>query len=202
MGRPRQTATAEGDLKTPPTGGRAEQTSNTARGTLERRRTCGSTLRTPVSAEIAVPLRCGDASKPVGPSDPRRPARPRTFSSAPRPNDSDAKRIARTMEAGLRTAAHTLLRHDYVSRRCSGQQPAALCHCHKNRHKQVPCCIARAKSRLARMQRLRYHSSAIIDEDRKANRDDKKLMAGRHRKLMNMSAGGGQVGRESEKKCR
>jgi hypothetical protein len=52
------------------------------------------------------------------------------------------------------------------------------------------------------MQRLRYHSSAIIDEDRKANRDDKKLMAGRHRKLMNMSAGGGQVGRESEKKCR
>jgi hypothetical protein len=38
-----------------------------------------STLRTPVSAEIAVPLRCGDASRPVGPSDPRRPARPRTF---------------------------------------------------------------------------------------------------------------------------
>ena len=68
VGRPRQTATAEGVLKTPPTGGRAEQTSNTARGTLERRRTCGSTLRTPVSAEIAVPLRCGDASKPVGPS--------------------------------------------------------------------------------------------------------------------------------------
>ena len=46
------------------------------------------------------------------------------------------------------------------------------------------------------MERLRYHSSAIIDEDRKANRGDKKLMAGRHRKLMNMSAGGGQVGRE------
>jgi hypothetical protein len=58
-----------------PCGGKPQ---NTARGTLERRRTCGSTLRTPVSAEIAVPLRCGDASRPVGPSDPRRPARPRT----------------------------------------------------------------------------------------------------------------------------
>ena len=50
------------------------------------------------------------------------------------------------------------------------------------------------KSRLARMERLRYHSSAIIDEDRKANRGDKKLMAGRHRKLMNMSAGGDRWG--------
>jgi hypothetical protein len=36
---------------------------------------------------------------------------------------------------------------------------------------------------------------------KKANRGDKKLMAGRHRNLMEMSAGGGQVGRESEKKC-
>ena len=38
---PVRSATARGDLKTQPTGGRAEQTSNTARGTLERRRTCG-----------------------------------------------------------------------------------------------------------------------------------------------------------------
>lgn len=59
----------------------------------------------------------------------------------------------------------------------------------------------RTKSRLARMGRLSYHSSAIIDEDQKANRGDKKLMAGPHRNLMEMSAGGGQVGRESEKKC-
>jgi hypothetical protein len=35
----------------------------------------------------------------------------------------------------------------------------------------------------------------------KANRGDKKLMAGRHRNVMKKSAGGGQVGRESEKKC-
>ena len=41
--------------------------------------------RTAASAEIAVPLRCRETSKPVGPSDPRRPARPRTFSSAHRP---------------------------------------------------------------------------------------------------------------------
>jgi len=55
--------------------------------------------------------------------------------------------------------------------------------------------------RLARVVALSYHCGAIMDGDQKANRGDKKLMAGRHRKLMNMSAGGGQVGRESEKKC-
>ncbi len=65
---------------------------------------------------------------------------------------------------------------------------------------QVSCCIARHQVSAARMERLSYHSSAIIDEDQKANRGDKKLMAvdiapGE------MSAGGGQVGRESEKKC-
>ena len=37
---------------------------------------------------------------------------------------------------------------------------------------------------------------AIIDGDRKANRGDRKPMAGRHRNLVEMSAGGGQVGRE------
>jgi hypothetical protein len=41
VGRPRSTPEAEGVLKTQPTGGRAEQASNTARGTSERRRTCG-----------------------------------------------------------------------------------------------------------------------------------------------------------------
>jgi hypothetical protein len=107
------------------------------------------------------------------------------------------------MEAGLRTAAHTLLRLTITSHGAalvsSLQHYATVTKTGTNRCHAASRCT---KSRLARMERLRYHSSAIIDEDRKANRDDKKLMAGRHRKLMNMSAGGGQVGRESEKKCR
>ena len=111
VGRPRQTATAEGDLKTPPTGGRAEQASNTARGTLERRRTCGST-KTGRRPRPRSPFRFGAATH-RGPWVRRTPGVPRAlglFSRAHRPNDSDAKRIARTMEVGLRTAAHTLLR--------------------------------------------------------------------------------------------
>ena len=67
---------------------------NTARGTLERRRTCGlKDNRTAASAETAVPLRCRERLEPVGPLDPRRPARPRTF---PR------RRIGRTTRANAR----------------------------------------------------------------------------------------------------
>jgi hypothetical protein len=50
--------------------------------------------------------------------------------------------------------------------------------------------------RLARVVALSYHCGAIMDGDQKANRGDKKLMAGRHRNLKNMSAGGRQVGRD------
>ena len=46
VGRPRHTAIAEGVLKTQPTGGHAEQASNAARGTPEKRRTCGTDIRT------------------------------------------------------------------------------------------------------------------------------------------------------------
>ena len=47
-------------------------------------------------------------------------------------------------------------------------QAAAICRCHKNRHEQVPCCVAPPICRLARLVALRYHSSAIIDEDQKS----------------------------------
>jgi hypothetical protein len=78
-------------LKGQSTGGHTEQASNTARGTSERRRTCGSTTtRTAASAEIAVLLRCREMPRPVGPFDSRRPARPRTFPGAHRPNDPGA----------------------------------------------------------------------------------------------------------------
>jgi hypothetical protein len=50
--------------------------------------------------------------------------------------------------------------------------------------------------RLARVVTLSYHSAAIMDGDQKGQSGDKKLMAGRHRNLKTLSAGGGQVGRE------
>ena len=60
--------------------------------------------RTPVSAEIGVPLRCGDVSELRGSVGPRGvPRALGLFSKAPRPNHSDAKRIARAMEACLKT---------------------------------------------------------------------------------------------------
>jgi len=40
--------------------------------------------------------------------------------------------------------------------------------------------------RLARVVALSYHCGAIMDGDQKANRGDKKLMAGRHRNLKNI----------------
>jgi len=40
--------------------------------------------------------------------------------------------------------------------------------------------------RLAPLVALSYHSGAIMDGDQKANRGDKKLMAGRHRNLKNI----------------
>ena len=49
--------------------------------------------------------------------------------------------------------------------------------------------------RLARMVTLSYHSGAIMDGDQKANRGDKKLMAGRHRNLKNIVCRG-QTGGE------
>ena len=53
---------------------------NTARGTLERRRTCGTERQQDGGpAGFAVPLRCREMPRPVGPSDSRRPARPRTY---------------------------------------------------------------------------------------------------------------------------
>ena len=71
---------SQGNLKGSPTGGFAEQASNTARGTLERKRTCGTQkYRTAARPGLAVPLRCREMPKPVGLLDPRRPARPRTY---------------------------------------------------------------------------------------------------------------------------
>jgi hypothetical protein len=76
---PVTSATARGVLKTPPTGGLAEQASNTARGTSARRRTCGLQDRwTALLSGIAVPLRRRERPEPAGPTGPRRPARPRT----------------------------------------------------------------------------------------------------------------------------
>ena len=61
---------ARGVLKSQTTGGPTEQASNTARGTLEERRTCGTEIRTP---------RCGDASRSRGSS--RTPASRATLTS-------------------------------------------------------------------------------------------------------------------------
>ena len=63
-----------GGEQSQPTGGRAEQASNTARGTLERRRTCG--LNTPDRPGAA--RHRGSA----GPPDPQRSALPRTLPAA------------------------------------------------------------------------------------------------------------------------
>jgi len=49
--------------------------------------------------------------------------------------------------------------------------------------------------RLARLVTLSYHSGVIMVEDQKANRGDKKLMAGRHRNLKNIVCRG-QTGGE------
>ena len=77
--------------KTPPTGGVPSKPQTPRAG---RWREGGLAAlpqyRTAISAETAVPLRLRESSEPVGPSDPRRPARHRTFSGAHRPNDSDA----------------------------------------------------------------------------------------------------------------
>jgi len=109
------------------TGGRAEQASNTARGTLERKRTCGfCNIRTAASAEIAAPPRHREMLGPVGPFDPRRPAPPRTcFERA------SAKSLGRNRAARTRTAArpnvvaksNTLLQNEYC---CCPQQNAAV----------------------------------------------------------------------------
>ncbi len=79
-------------VETSATGGRAEESlKHRARDAGEKADLRHYQYRTAASAEIAVPPRCGDMPRPVGPSDPRRPARPRTlFPQAHRPNGSDA----------------------------------------------------------------------------------------------------------------
>ena len=86
-----------GDAVTPRQAARCRRGSQRWLANSDHRGTCGANLkhcardagekadlrfpsiRTAVSAEIAVLLRCGDMPKPVGPLDPRRPAPPRTF---------------------------------------------------------------------------------------------------------------------------
>src|SRR6185437_6803684 len=90
------------DRKPQTTGGAAEQTSNTARGTLERRRTCGSPpYRDTGPGRGRCLLRYREISEPVGPSDPRRPAPPRTYRGGFGRNNPDANRAAGTAEACL-----------------------------------------------------------------------------------------------------
>jgi hypothetical protein len=98
--------------------GRPRQARNSGRGSENsaHRGSCGASLkrrardvgektdlrfqhyRTAASVETAVLLRCREASKPVGRSDPWRPARPRTCSRAHRPKQLGPKQAARAME--------------------------------------------------------------------------------------------------------
>ena len=66
------------------TGGHAEESlKHRARDAGEKADLRFYQYRTAISAEIAVLLRCREMPEPVGPPDPRRPARPRTpFESA------------------------------------------------------------------------------------------------------------------------
>jgi hypothetical protein len=77
-------------LKRWTTGGRAEQASNTVRGTLERRRTCG----------LSIPERLGAATHrgPWVHRSPGVPRAPRTFRDAQRLEQLGCKRIARIKE--------------------------------------------------------------------------------------------------------
>jgi hypothetical protein len=108
VGRPRST----------PQGGRGPENS-------AHRGSCGASLKTPRAgrrrktdlrfqdkdggpAGFAVPLRCREMPKPVGPSDPRRSARPRTFLEAHRPKASGecAPRERWSTSSSFRGARH------------------------------------------------------------------------------------------------
>jgi hypothetical protein len=114
----------DGGLKGQSTGGRAEQASNTARGTSEKRRTCGSRQPDGASSKSIVPPRLRERLRPVGPSGPRRPAPPSSFRVAHRskPRARIASREGERMSGELERCAS---RESLASR--SGERVPSEC---------------------------------------------------------------------------
>jgi len=83
---------------TQPPGAMRRKASNTARGTLERKRTCGTTnIETPLPAGIGVCFGVATCRSPWVRWIPGVPRALGLFPKAHRPNDSGANRAARTM---------------------------------------------------------------------------------------------------------
>jgi len=87
-------ADEDGSPKGQSTGGRAEQASNTARGTPEKWRTCGTTKPSGASSKSIAQLQLRERLRPAGPSGPRRPAPPSLLErrSYPKPGRENAPR--------------------------------------------------------------------------------------------------------------
>ena len=163
-----------------PPGAMRSKPTNTARGTLERRRTCGyrQSERRP---RPGPPFRFGVATC-RSPWVRRTPGVPRAlglFPQAHRPNDSGAKRAARTMEAACHRGDARI--HYYGQRwgiapgTIPLNQAATICRCRKLRRERMQCRIAPRPLGLAPVNSLRYHSHAITDEDPERQSASKKI---------------------------